>query len=398
MQNAILTKLQKEFINAHEDTNVHDLALRFSGEDMPFLLTQISGRQIAKHKIPTWYANENIVYPVHLSMEQTSSEATALYKTSIIPKDGDILIDLTGGLGVDFSFLSRRFKKGIYVEQNEELCRIANNNFSFLKLTDFEIVNKPCENILEFLPKADLIYLDPSRRDLDGRKVFRIEDCSPNITEIEEQLFQKSNKILIKYSPMLDISLALKTLSNASDVHIVSINNECKELLFLLSKNNKENCKIYTVNIDKNGNKEMFSFYRHEEENSQAVYTDSTENYLYEPNASLLKSGAFKLISNTFNLKKLHINSHLYTSNSLIVDFPGRIFSVKNIFPVNNKNRQAISSMIDKANIAVRNFSLSVAQIRKKTSIKEGGDIYIFATTMANNQKVWIICEKATRY
>ena len=253
MQNAILTESQKEFIKSHENEDVHDLALRFSGEDMPFLLTQISGRQIAKHKIPSWYANEDIVYPAHLSMEQTSSETTALYKASILPESGNIFIDLTGGLGVDFSFLSRRFNKGVYVEQNEELCRIAANNFPSLQLPDFEIVNSSSENILDSLPKADLIFIDPSRRDTDGRKVFRIEDCSPNLIEIEEQLFQKSDKILIKYSPMLDISLALNSLSNVSDVHIVSVNNECKELLFLLSKNSAEKCKIHTVNIDKNG-------------------------------------------------------------------------------------------------------------------------------------------------
>ncbi len=395
MQNAILTESQKEFIKSHENEDVHDLALRFSGEDMPFLLTQISGRQIAKHKIPSWYANEDIVYPAHLSMEQTSSETTALYKASILPESGNIFIDLTGGLGVDFSFLSSRFIKGIYVEQNEELCRIAANNFPCLQLPDFEIVNSSSENILDSLPKADLIFIDPSRRDTDGRKVFRIEDCSPNLIEIEEQLFQKSDKILIKYSPMLDISLALNSLSNVSDVHIVSVNNECKELLFLLSKNSAEKCKIHTVNIDKNGNRETFSFYRDEEESSEPIYTDTTEKYLYEPNASLLKSGAFKLISNSFNLKKLHKNSHLYTSNSLVSDFPGRIFSVNNSLAVNNKNNKTLSSTIDKANIAVRNFPLSVAQIRKKISIKDGGDIYIFATTMSDNQKVWIICEKA---
>lgn len=388
-----LTAEQKQFIRARENDDVRNVALRFSGEDMPFLLAQIAGRQMAKHKIPSWYANDEIVYPAHISLEQASSEVTAQYKSSIIPQGKTRFVDLTGGLGVDFSFLARNFNEAIYVEQNPELCTLAEHNFRELGLSNFSVIHASAEDALKEIPEADVIYLDPSRRDGAGHKVFRIEDCNPDVTQLQEQLFAKSDAVLIKYSPMLDISLAVKTLENVREVHVISVENECKELLLLLSKNGSR-CIYHTVNLKKNGETETFSFRQKEEQESELTYASQPEKYLYEPNASVLKSGAFNVIAAAFSVKKLHKNSHLYTSNELVRNFPGRIFEVQHFFAPNKRNIRRFVSETKKANISVRNFPMPVAEIRRQSGLKDGGDVYVFATTLADNEKVWIVCEK----
>ena len=385
-----LTARQKQFIRTHENKDVRDLALRYSGEDMPFLLSQIAGRKMAKHKIPSWYANDNIVYPAHISLEQASSEETARYKVSLFSQQSNRLIDLTGGLGVDFSFLAPGFREAVYVEQNPELCDLATNNFKELGLTNHTIVNAAAEEALADCSYADVIFLDPSRRDGVGRKVFRIEDCSPNVLELKEQLLAKSDTILIKYSPMLDISLAVKTLHNVREVHVISVQNECKELLFLLSAEADE-CVYHAVNLKKNEKTESFSFRLKDEQLSAPAYASRPEKYLYEPNASLLKAGAFNVLATAFQVSKLHKNSHLYTSDGFIKDFPGRIFEVKEFFAPNKKNVRQFVAETKKANISVRNFPTSVAEIRKQSGLKDGGDVYLFATTLANEQKLWVV-------
>lgn len=389
----MLSSLQKQFIREHENEDVSNLALRFSGELTPFVLAQIAGRQMAKYKIPTWYTNDAILYPPHISLEQASSEITARYKTEILSQSEGLLVDLTGGLGVDFSFMSPFFREGIYVEQNRDLCQIGKHNFDALNLRNITVKNDTSETFLQTPFHAALIYLDPSRRDDDGRKVFRIEDCTPHVVELKALLLQKSDRVMIKFSPMLDISLALKALANVSEVHIVSVDNECKELLFLLS-GNVTDCFFHAVNLKKNGEKQRFSYSSQDEQMKQASYTSEIQTFLYEPNASLLKAGAFNLISDVYKINKLHKNSHLYTSDVLISDFPGRIFQVKNVFAPNKKNIKTLLSETKKANVAVRNFPMSVAEIRRKTSLKEGGDTYLFATTIFDERKVWIVCEK----
>lgn len=391
-----LTKAQKQFIRRHEKDDVRELALRKSvsgRRDASFLLAQIKGRQIAQHKIPSWYAYDEIIYPVHLSLEQASSEATARYKASLFKEKYMNFVDLTGGLGVDFAFLSRRFQQVVYVEQNEKLCEIAAHNFDVLGLKNGAIKNVTAETYLQQMPNVNMIYLDPSRRDNVGRKVFRIEDCSPNIAEINSRLLQKAETILIKYSPMLDISLAVKTLENVSTVHIVSVENECKELLFMLQQDAK-NRIVAAVNFLKDGTIEAFTFNPQEEQCNEIQFVSTIENYLYEPNASILKAGAFKTIAKRFDLKKLHQNSHLYTSDKLIADFQGRIFDVRDTFVPNKHNLQSFLHETKKAHIAVRNFPMSVAEIRKKAGISDGGDVYIFATTLSDEKKVWIVCKK----
>lgn len=388
-----LTPEQKQFIRNYENDVVSDVALRFSGEDIPFLLVQIAGRQVAKRKIPSWYANDEIVYPSHLSLEQASSEDTALYKSSIISQGKNRFVDLTGGLGVDFSFFASNFTDAVYVEQNPELCILAEHNFRELGLKNFTVINVAAEDALKEISDVDVIYLDPSRRDGVGRKVFYIEDCSPDITKLQEQLLAKSDTIIIKYSPMLDISLAVKTLQNVREVHVVSVENECKELLFLLSKNRGE-CVFHTINMKKSGETETFSFRQEEELQSEPIYTTELERYLYEPNASILKAGAFNTIATSFSIKKLHKNSHLYTSCEPVSNFPGRIFKVRQVFAPNKNNIRQFVSKTQKANISVRNFPMSVAEIRRQSGLKDGGDVYIFATTLVDGQKVWAVCEK----
>lgn len=388
-----LSQTQQAFIRAHEKEVVHDLALRYSGEDMPFLLAQIAGRQKAEKKMPFWHHHPKLVYPVHLSLEQASSEVTARYKATLISPGGALLVDLTGGLGVDFSILAPHFERAVYVERDETLCRLAAHNFAELGLGHAEIRHMESEAFLPQLEQADLIYLDPARRDQEGRRVFRIEECSPDLSQLAGVLTGKAQRVMIKYSPMLDISLAVQTLGSVSEVQVVSVENECRELLFLLTKEAGEPL-FHAVNLKRNGEREHLSF-TWEEEGREAAYSLTPGRYLYEPNASILKAGAFNTVANRYAVEKLHSNSHLYTSDRLVCDFPGRIFTIDELLIPNRKNIRQFLSGTKKANIAVRNFPMSVAEIRKKTGLEEGGETYLFATTLADGRKVWIIGGKA---
>jgi len=421
-----LTPEQKQFILMHEREDVRKTALRFVRDDMPLLLAQIAGRQMAEKKIPSWYAEKDIIYPPHLSLEQSSSELTARYKASLVAekigvsdasgieitddnsivRDNRTFADLTGGMGVDFSFISPRFLEVTYVEQNKELCRIAGHNFGVLGLKNVTVHCAGAEDFLKETPSLDFIYLDPSRRDNSGQKVFRIEDCSPDILEMKPLLLEKADKIMVKYSPMLDISLAVKNLDCVSEVHVVSVDNECKELLFLLSKTvvdetEEEPVKepvdeplLVAVNLKRSGEKESFAFTPVQERDCRISYAGALGRYLYEPNASILKVGAFKSVAGVYHLQKLHINSHLYTSDELVPGFPGRIFEVEAFFLPNNRNLKSFLRETKKANITVRNFPMTVAGIRRKTGLQDGGDVYLFATILSDEQKVWIVCRK----
>ncbi len=304
------TDRQLAFIQAHEKEDVHALALRYKGEDMPFLLAQIAGRQVAEKKIPSWYRNRELLYPQQLSLEQASSELTARYKASLVT-GGDLLADLTGGMGVDFSFLAPLFRRALYVEKDEELCRLAKHNFAVLDLKQAEVHHIEGEALLPQLPLAELIYLDPARRDVGGKKVFRIEECSPDLSLLADRLLEKGEQVMIKYSPMLDITLAVKTLHQVSEVHVVSVENECKELLFLLRKESVESL-CHAVNLKKGGERELLSFTPGEEE-QEAPYSMVPGRFLYEPNASILKAGGFNVTAHRLELQKLHKhNASLY--------------------------------------------------------------------------------------
>ncbi|MDO5608929.1 MAG: class I SAM-dependent methyltransferase [Capnocytophaga sp.] len=389
----MLTEEQISFISSHANEDIKSVALQYRRDDMPLLLRQIAGLQTAKRKLPKWYEFPQIMYPIQLSLEQASSEITAQYKTSLLPTNRTLLVDLTGGLGVDFSFLAPHFERAIYVEQNEELCRLATNNMPILGLSNATIVQASAEQFLKTMPAADLVYIDPARRNHSGQKVFKIEDCSPNLEKILPELQTKTQQIVVKYSPMLDVSLALQNLKQVSEIHIVSVDNDCKELLFVLT-NRKQPPTIHTVNFRNNNANQYFSFEWTDEPKAQAAHATTMLRYLYEPNASILKSGGFVTVGQRFGIYKLHPNTHLYTSDSLDKNFPGRIFEIKECRTHNKSNLKELTRLYPKANISIRNFPMTVAEIRKKTKIKEGGELYIFATTIANNTKIWLIGQK----
>jgi len=391
------------FIRTHRTDDVRSLALqaqKYPGVDMPAALMQIAGRQAAAEKIPSWHASENILYPRHLSLEQCSSEATARYKAAIAA--GTTLTDLTGGFGIDCAFLSAKFQQVTYVERQETLCRIASHNFPLLGLNHIEVKNSDGVAYLQEMSPVDWIFIDPARRDGHGGKTVAIADCEPNVAELEALLLAKAQHIMVKLSPMLDLSLSIQDLKHVQEAHIVSVNNECKELLLILGHNAiiPENIAIHCVNLQTKGGKSLqeaeqpFTFTREQEQSSPCEYTATPGNYLYEPNASILKAGAFRSIAHTYKVKKLHPNSHLYTSGKPVEGFPGRSFRITGMCTLNKKELKATLGGIGKANITVRNFPSSVAELRRRIKLSEGGDVYLFATTLGDEQKVLIRCEK----
>lgn len=394
----------QQFIREHQSDDIRALALqakKYPNVDMPTAITQIAGRQTAAEKIPSWKEIEDIWYPKHLSLEQCSSEITARYKASLL--QGESLTDLTAGFGIDCSFLAAGFQSVTYVERQEELCEIAVHNFPILNLNHITVKNEDGVDHLKAMSPVDCIFLDPARRNEHGGKTVAISDCEPDVAELEELLLSKANQVMVKLSPMLDLSLALKELRHTQEVHILSVNNECKELLLLLGQeppaeqNPPEEVPIHCVNLFTKGvqEKQHFVFTREQEQRSECMYTDTLGSYLYEPNTSLLKAGAFRSIAAAYPIKKLHPNSHLYTSDVLITDFPGRAFRIINQCSFNKKEIKESLSDLKKANITVRNFPATVAELRKRINLAEGGDTYLFASTLNNGQKILLRCEKA---
>ncbi len=390
----IISSPTKQFIADHLTDDVRMLALKkqaFSSQNIDFTLAirQISGRQSIKNKIPSWYENEDILYPEHLPLEQCSSELTARYKASLLR--GKTLVDLTGGFGVDCAFMSSNFEKVFYVERQSVLCDSAKNNFNYLNIKYIEVVNADSTAFLNEMPVADCIFIDPARRDEKGKKMIALSDCEPDISLIQNQLLKKSKTALVKLSPMLDITLALQSLPDTTEIHVVSVDNECKELLFLLSSSRADRSSeplIHCINLSKNKEIQAFQFYKPEEQTTNCIYTSTPGKYLYEPNASILKSGAFKILTQKYPVKKLHQDSHLYTSNQLVQEFPGRIFQIESVFSLHKNDLKLHLQDIFKANIAVRNFPASVDELKKRLGLKDGGEVYLFATTLKNGKKV----------
>ncbi len=393
-----MIKINKEtqlFIKQNIDKDINTILLSKSipeNIDVKFAAQQIEARQKAKIKLPSLYLNNAFIFPSKLSMEQCSSEITAKYKSQFV-KDKSV-IDITGGLGIDAVFMSETASEFTYIEENKELFEIAESNFELLGKKN--IIPECCDSI-EYLKntnsKFDCIYADPARRDTHKNKTVFFADCTPDIIKNKELIFSKSESLLIKASPMLDISQAIKELGNiVTDVHVVAIKNDCKELLFVCKKGTYIP-NIHCINITNDKEQSVFNFALSEEQESKLILAEKVCDYLYEPNVSVLKSGAFKLITQRFNVEKLHVNSHLYTSNNLHIDFPGRIFDVKNVFPA--KPTLIKQYLPDKqANVSVRNFPLSAEQFKNTYKIKNGGDIYLFATTLKNGEKVVIYCQK----
>lgn len=485
-----------DFIEQNAEEDVRTLALkakRVEGVDLPLALTQIAGRQTARHKLPTWGMTDGILYAPHLPLEQCSSETTARYKATLV--SGESFTDLTAGFGVDCFFLSTRFRRATYVERQSLLCDIARHNFPLLmnriaseietELSDkgtsspresaaeeagrttIEVVNADCAEYLQRMEKVDCLFIDPARRDVHGRKTVAIADCEPDICQLEHLLLQKGETVLIKLSPMLDITQALRILSSITDVYVVSVQNECKELLLRLSsdKASTDEPQIHCVNLiprqghpsvsvgkatETDANAQLkgfgqlkdfvsmkgsyqlensdqlkgsnqpkesstcsngivplyilpngvkvycssFSFTPREETSASIAYTDVVGHYLYEPNTSLLKAGAHNSVGIRYGLQKLHPNSHLYTGDTLLPDFPGRCFIVEQTWGFSKKELKAMAAL-RQANVTIRNFPSSVNDLRKKFHLTDGGDTYLFATTLSSGEKALIQCRKA---
>lgn len=382
------------FIEQNSRADVRTLALqakKYPQVDMAMAVVQIAGRQIAKVKLPSWHRTEGLLYPKHLSMEQCSSEVTALYKASLV--EGDSFADLTGGFGIDCSFLSQKFKKADYVERQAELCELASHNFPLLGL-DIDVHHADGVEYLKRMDPVDCLFLDPARRDGHGGKTVAISDCEPDVSALEDLLVEKAKTVMVKLSPMLDLSLALKTLKYVREVHIVSVNNECKELLLILQKQSiSPDISIHCEHIV-NDLHQHFVFTQEQERTSDCPLASAVEAYLYEPNASILKAGAYRSLTQAYPCCKLHVSSHLYTSPNYIEDFPGRSFKVEAISGFGKKDLKTFLQGMEKANLTIRNFPSSVAELRKRLKLKEGGEDYLFATTLADESKVLIRCKK----
>ena len=463
-----MNQATQDFIRQHQDDDVRQLAFlgsKYPEVDMPFALDQIRGRKMARVKLPRWASLEGIIYPPHISMEQCSSESTALYKAELAARllglpasssgtemkaENEIeFVDLTGGFGVDFSYIAARLGvKSMYVERQAHLCEAAKENFERLGLKNAIVKNGDGIEVLHsFLPKKDdaasaddslgiiydqplsllktklglkLIFIDPARRDDAGNKVVSLKDCTPDVTVLLEEMLSKADYVIIKLSPMLDWHRAVSELSHVREVHIISVNNECKELLLVLSARNMDEMeassadgvggteeaegtdgavkyagklRIYCVN-----DAQSFVCDESDMETSSVKIAPSTleeMQYLYEPNASLMKAGCFGVLSGRYDARMLSKNSHLFVSQAPIEAFPGRSFRIIAISSFNKKELKRHLSGITKANIATRNFPLSVAELRKRLKLKDGGETYIFATTLSNESHVLVITEKA---
>lgn len=451
-----MNQATQDFIRQHQDDDVRQLAFlgsKYPEVDMPFALDQIRGRKMARVKLPRWASLEGIIYPPHISMEQCSSESTALYKAELAARllglpasssgtemktENEIeFVDLTGGFGVDFSYIAARLGvKSMYVERQAHLCEAAKENFERLGLKNAIVKNGDGIEVLHsFLPKKDdatsaddslgitydqprsllktnlglkIIFIDPARRDDAGNKVVSLKDCTPDVTVLQEEMLSKADYVIIKLSPMLDWHRAISELSHVREVHIISVNNECKELLLVLSARNMGDMEASSADgeVKHAGNLRIYCV-----NDAQSFVCDELDmesspvriappvleemQYLYEPNASLMKAGCFGVLSDRYDARMLSKNSHLFVSQAPIEAFPGRSFRIIAISSFNKKELKRHLSGITKANIATRNFPLSVAELRKRLKLKDGGETYIFATTLSDESHILVITEKA---
>ena len=446
-----MNQATQDFIRQHQDDDVRQLAFlgsKYPEVDMPFALDQIRGRKMARVKLPRWASLEGIIYPPHISMEQCSSESTALYKAELaarllaLPVSSSFseeigFVDLTGGFGVDFSYIAARLGvKSMYVERQAHLCEAAKENFGRLGLKNAIVKNgdgievlhsfhpkkkdaasdddslgitydQP-RSLLKTNPGLKIIFIDPARRDDAGNKVVSLKDCTPDVTVLQEEMLSKADYVIIKLSPMLDWHRAISELSHVREVHIISVNNECKELLLVLSARNMGDMEASSADgeVKHAGNLRIYCV-----NDAQSFVCDELDmesspvriappvleemQYLYEPNASLMKAGCFGVLSDRYDARMLSKNSHLFVSQAPIEAFPGRSFRIIAISSFNKKELKRHLSGITKANIATRNFPLSVAELRKRLKLKDGGETYIFATTLSNESHVLVITEKA---
>jgi hypothetical protein len=387
----ILNTEIQEFISNNLKTEVSKILLKgtdFGTVSAKEIIEQIEAKTKCEKKLPTWFSSEKIYYPNKLNIEQTSSEVTADYKAKLFT--GNSIIDITGGFGVDCFCFSKHFEMVTHCEINQKLSALVNYNYAQLKVDNIiTISSNGIDYLLSKKDTYDWIYIDPSRRHESKGKVFFLKDCLPNVPQHLDILFERANNIAIKTSPLLDLSIGINELKQVKDIHIIAVKNEVKELLWILENNYEDDITINTTNISES-NIETFSFQLKSESTSNMTYSNPLK-YLYEPNAAILKSGAFNTVSKQFKVSKLHQHSHLYSSNELLV-FPGRTFKIQTIIDYNKKDLKALN--ISKANITTRNFPETVQQIRQKHRIKDGGNTYIFFTTNYLNKKIVIVCAK----
>ncbi len=384
------------FIHSHRFDDVATLALRHSatdGVDMPLALSQIEGWQTARRKLPSWAACEGIVYPPRLSMEQCSSEQTARYKASIatrLQRDGlcgaACMVDLTGGFGVDFSFISPMFSEKVYVERQEPLCRVAESNMARLGLGNVKVVNADATDYLSAMPRVNLVYIDPARRDSAGRRTYSIGDCQPDVAVLAPLLLQKSDCVMVKLSPMLDWHEAVRELPSVAEVHIVAVGGEVKELLLVLLPGHEDAPKLYCADGD--------DVVSPVEETPISDFATEPYAHLYEPNAALMKSGCFGWIASAYGVRPISANSHLFVSTVPVEHFPGRSFKVEAVSSLSKADLRRALGPTSRANVAVRNFPMTAAQLRRRLKLTDGGDVYIFGTTTARGCHVVIVCRK----
>lgn len=380
------------------------LQLSSSGEaNATFLLQQAEGRMRLRTKVPSWAAIDELHYPHRLALEQCSGEEAARYKATVVSRllsadERHTLVDLTGGLGVDFSFIAPLFKKNVYVERQAELCDLARHNLPLLGLPEAQVV---CADGVDYLQnelnddEASLLFLDPARRDTAGRKTVLIEDCQPDVCALRDTLLQRARVVMIKLSPMLDIAAAVRSLQCVAEVHVVATGGECKDLLLILTREALQQGGTTPTLYAHEGEERDFRFTLEEETTATPAYATQLGQYLYEPGAAVLKAGAFKSIATHYGLQKLHSNTHLYTADNYIATFPGRSFHIVQVLTFSKADLKTLRTSWPKANLSVRNFPATVDALRKKLKIKDGGQTFLFATTMADNQHFIIICEKA---
>ena len=399
------------FIFQHANDDVRSLALqkaKYPDVDMNYALDQIAGRQMARHKLPSWAEKDGVVYPPHLSMEQCSSEFTANYKAQLVrdlvrsrkntlPIDSLLLVDLTVGFGVDFTMMAKALsedglltdEKMVCVERQENLCNILRHNLSIMGIGQTEVICGDGVGYLHELNHACVIFLDPARRNVHGGRTFAISDCTPDVLSIQRELMEKSDFVILKLSPMLDIHATVEAVGvdNVRSIHVVSVANECKELLVVLSKQG-ESPQIHCVN-------DTFTFSCPFQDNTPLSVTQQIYEglYLYEPNASLMKARCFGLLCQEYGIESIGVNSHLFVSSRLIDDFPGRKFRIIAISSLNKKDLKNHLQGIANANITTRNFPLSVQELRKRLKLRDGGNTYIFATTIGNSDHRLLICQ-----
>ena len=387
------------FAREHRQDDVRRLALqaaKYPDMDFSFALHQIKGWQVACKKLPSWAAHEQLLYPQQLSMEQCSSEQTARYKQQLVQRlcgqtqNEGTLVDLTGGLGVDFSFMAQGFRQAYYVEQQVELCALAKYNFPLLGLSSAQIICGDGTTFLQSMAdQAMVIFLDPARRDATGSKTYAIEDCTPDVALLSDELVNKAQWVVVKLSPMLDWHAAVAQLKHVCEVHIVGVGGECKELLLVRQQHRDEQpLQLYAVNDGK-----VFTCSAEEAQQRTPLLQTSTFDYLFEPHASLMKAGCFGALSARYGVKGLATNTHLFAAMMPVNDFPGRQFRVLAVTPFSKKSLRSALHGIEKANLAVRNFPLSVVELRKRLKLKEGGEHYLFATTIGTMHAL-IICKK----